>query len=272
VDTGNGPLHIGAYTANGPYYGGVIHEVKVFRRALSPEELVRGPAGKTGGRGPAVVTFNPGCERLDSRGRPLGWRVLGKQRTGIEWGAAPEAHAGAHALAVRFTGTPGKENSEFVLVHGQDTPSGDFGYPAAPGAVYRVSLWVKGDVGRIRVQPVGWAPGTGPKASKALATFPVWTGARWTRAGGTFSIPDGIARFGLMLRIPPVPAADGAKHGLLLDDIVIERIPGDLAGWWRLDTPNLPVARDLTGACPDGAVYRVWRVGAPPPANRKPRP
>jgi len=51
-----------------------------------------------------------------------------------------------------------------------------------------------------------------------------------------------------------------APEALEKDSGDVGRSAEDLGGWWRLDDPNMPVARDLAGICPDGAVYRVWDV------------
>ncbi len=253
VDRGAGPLCIGAYSAAGPYFDGAIHEFKIFSRALSAEELKRAMEAAGAAEGAKSLAFNPSCEQVDAQGRPLGWRVE-TAAPDVEWGVAKDAHTGRRSLRVRvLKPQPGRE---FRLLHAP-TNAGAPGYPAAPNTIYRFSLWAKGDAGRVFLEPVGWSRGS-TRRERSLGKFPIWVGAQWKRFEGSFITRRETSRFGLRVRMPL--AGEGAAPTLWIDDLQIEQLPPGLAGWWRLD-PRAPAARDLAGACPDGAVYRQWRVG-----------
>lgn len=273
VDLGAGPLCIGAYSATGPYYDGTIHEFAFYRRAL-PLAVLRDPnTAHVEAAAKRELTFNGGCEQVDTHRRPQGWRSPGGPGTGGEYTVTTDAHTGKYA--VRLTGST-KNTRETLFVHGAEQPQGGFGYPATPGALYHFSVWMRGDgdLGRVKLEPAAWTDAEGTLRPKPIRTFPVWVGDRWTQAEGTFSAPKDATRFGLQVRVPAAGATPAKPPQLLIDDIQVEKLPTDLAGWWKLDAPHLPTVRDLAGMCPDGALYRDWEVAAPnspaPVGGRKP--
>ena len=145
------------------------------------------------------------------------------------------------------------------LAHGLEDAHGHLkAYDVSSESLYRFSLWAKGDAGRIVIVPRVW-PDRG-KGDPNLGRFPFWVGREWRRFDGTFTMRADTKGLILLIDVP-VSSGDGSIKTLHADDLVIEQLPPGLAGWWQLDGRAAPIARDLGGACPDGAVYRQWHVG-----------
>ena len=263
IDAGNGPLTVGSYSSTQPFFEGVIQELQFYKRALSADELAHARPSAQGVGEPKDVTVNGSCEQLDGKGMPVGWSSASRPRDG-KWGPSNDARSGKRAVFV--SGRVGESDRSSVsgglrLAHARvDARGHPAYYEVEPNTVYRVSLWAKGDAGRILIAPRA-NPGPAP-GHLDLARFPFWVGEQWKRLEATFATRANTR--GLMILIDvPESSGDGSLRTLYVDDLTLEQFSSGLVGWWSLDDAGAVAARDRAGACPDGAIYRHWKVTVP---------
>lgn len=172
---------------------------------------------------------------------PRGWGLYsGGTAADGALAASPDAHSGRRSVMLdtkQFYKDPATGTPKFLILKLMQGDTDGYGgaraNAATPGAEYRFSFWLKGDVPEVKVGVTAWTSEAAKAADRvqvatSLAAFR--PAAEWQRYEGTFRLPATARRFALGFGVSGTPPGFPLGSRIWVDDVEIAVPP---------DGPNL---------------------------------
>jgi carbohydrate binding protein with CBM4/9 domain len=153
---------------------------------------------------------------------PEGWGAYVNAETKVKWGQTDkEFHSGKYSCFMTLVDSlkSGASHYDCIVLSKTNGSNGEKTIKVEPGATYKYSFWIKGDMGKVTIRLFTWNTDDAKKMKWKGLKYGVSVTKEWTEIKGVITPVGAVKKFAIGIDIGNAKAG----QSLYIDDAVISK-------------------------------------------------